>query len=212
MEPTKRCITCGKDKRTTEFYWRRRCYPKAGVVRSLMSSCKECTRQKAAHRYRLRRVPAPAGQKWCGRCKAFKPTNTFGPNAARPDGLQSYCRECLKPYQRAAEVQHRREFGLRPVTRKARDQTTVSRVVRRKAREYVRLAIFFGDLVPKDCEICGKPSEHAHHTDYWRPLTVAWLCRACHSKVHGGKFVGNKIRRRRHFPSPKETADEDDRP
>jgi hypothetical protein len=37
---------------------------------------------------------------------------------------------------------------------------------------------------PEVCELCEEKCSHGHHPDYSRPLTVVWLCRKCHKKIH----------------------------
>jgi hypothetical protein len=57
------------------------------------------------HRYaggqaRMRKV-GPEGTAWCRRCKAFRPVTDFSRNKARWNGLQAWCDECLRRYQRS---------------------------------------------------------------------------------------------------------------
>lgn len=40
--------------------------------------------------------------KLCGRCQQVKPVEAFSKNRNRPDGLQSYCKECNRDYKQAA--------------------------------------------------------------------------------------------------------------
>lgn len=38
---------------------------------------------------------------------------------------------------------------------------------------------------PLACQGCGREAKlHAHHTDYDKPLDVAWICSKCHGKRH----------------------------
>lgn len=188
MNTEKLCVRCKQVKPVTDFYQRARTYRYAGKVFSPMSLCIECCKAKANERYTHRRPVVPEGMKWCGRCKKIKAKTEFEPNRARQDGVQNYCRGCRKPYQRARDAQWRSvlhgEATLKQVTPSA---------LRKRVYTYVALAIFFGDLIKKGCcESCGARGTQAHHTDYLQPLTVAWLCRACHSKAHNGKFTGYK--------------------
>ena len=47
-------------------------------------------------------------------------------------------------------------------------------------------AVASGVLVkPKNCEICCLEKRLiAHHSDYSKPLLVAWVCESCHQKEH----------------------------
>lgn len=40
---------------------------------------------------------------------------------------------------------------------------------------------------PSVCEMCEHPATdlHGHHPDYVFPLAVLWVCRKCHSSIHG---------------------------
>lgn len=45
-------------------------------------------------------------------------------------------------------------------------------------------AIRSGKLKPLPCEVCGKEQVDAHHDNYDEPLSVRWLCRTHHLKLH----------------------------
>lgn len=37
------------------------------------------------------------------------------------------------------------------------------------------------------CEECGRAGRlHGHHASYARPMSVTWLCPACHARTHWG--------------------------
>lgn len=54
----------------------------------------------------------------------------------------------------------------------------------RYANLLVHLAIKQGKLTKQSCELCGNPKAEAHHDDYSKPLSVRWLCRHHHMKLH----------------------------
>lgn len=58
-----------------------------------------------------------------------------------------------------------------------------------RARALVSAAVRSGKLErPKNCQKCDKKQRtQAHHDDYSKPLSVRWLCKACHSDFHQGK-------------------------
>jgi hypothetical protein len=57
---------------------------------------------------------------------------------------------------------------------------------RQQARVLARQAVASGTLTrPPACESCGTPGPvQGHHSYYARPLSVTWLCRACHALEH----------------------------
>lgn len=53
------------------------------------------------------------------------------------------------------------------------------------ARQMVRQAIRYGELVRQPCEVCGAENNvEAHHDDYRKPLEVIWLCIKHHDARH----------------------------
>jgi hypothetical protein len=55
---------------------------------------------------------------------------------------------------------------------------------RRRARQFVYLAIQWGLLIPQGCEVCGSSNAEAHHIDYVPPLKIRWLCKKHHMAEH----------------------------
>lgn len=45
--------------------------------------------------------------KYCSRCRRFKPLTEFYPNASRSNGLSSYCKPCDNAYRREKFEQKR---------------------------------------------------------------------------------------------------------
>lgn len=41
-----------------------------------------------------------------------------------------------------------------------------------------------GVLSSEPCQSCGAKNAEMHHPDYSKPLSVEWLCRACHLSLH----------------------------
>ena len=46
------------------------------------------------------------------------------------------------------------------------------------------LAVNFGEIKRKPCEICGKKNAQGHHPNYNEPLKVIWLCPKHHRELH----------------------------
>lgn len=58
---------------------------------------------------------------------------------------------------------------------------------KRNAYNKLRRAIARGDAspAPESCQECGATGKvEGHHDDYALPLSVRWLCRACHKAWH----------------------------
>lgn len=191
---TLRCIRCAVDKDSVEdFYQRTRTYPKAGAVTAVMQPCKACKKAAEAATYKPKRPKVPAGHKFCPHCKGILVIERFGVNAGRKDGRQVYCLDCWDGVVRKIYSKKKlRETGT--PTHVPHDAETNK--LHRAARNYAYYAVLFGDLVPKDCEVCGAKEVQGHHTDYRRPLVVTWLCTTHHSAAHGGKPMGSRMARR----------------
>ena len=52
------------------------------------------------------------------------------------------------------------------------------------ARRILNIAIAMGRIERGNCEICGEENAQGHHTDYFRPLEVQWLCPLHHTATH----------------------------
>lgn len=127
--------------------------------------------------------------KRCPRCERWLPLSDFGRNRSRADGVQQYCRTCMRPYKRTHE--HQRYDSGRvtpdPTAQRARASTYARRHPdKKRAHSAVVRALRTGRLVrPSACERCGRECvPHAHHIDYAQPLNVVWLCSTCHGEEH----------------------------
>lgn len=81
--------------------------------------------------------------KTCGRCKQTLCITLFGPNKARPDGLQSHCRACKRLFQAAWYAKN-----------KARHAANVNR--KRKERAVANQARLIEYLSGHPCVECGE--------------------------------------------------------
>ena len=104
--------------------------------------------------------------KQCSACGKAKDLSDFNVRPDRKMGYRSECKLCQYSRQekRAQQCPHR---------------------VQAKCK--VNEAIKTGRLKkPQYCERCNqsKPLD-GHHYDYSQPLSVTWLCRKCHSDIHG---------------------------
>ncbi len=186
----KTCKKCGESKLLDAFYK----HPKARDGRS--GFCKACKLRYLHGKYERKREILLEGQKRCPRCKEVKSVKEFGVDVARKPlrgdgvGRQTYCKACWPRYQQY----RRRDPEVRFVDSQkklARQKTPVGRH-RHYARMLTSMAIRFGYLVPKPCEVCGTPEGvQAHHTQYDKPLDgLRWLCEAHHlSHGHDGDWT-----------------------
>ena len=146
----------------------------------------------------------------CQICLQDKPVEAFGRNAAKPDGLSIYCRDCAREKSREYGVArgYRRPAGWERKTAdmaaytaawkaahpgydtRAKKEWLAKNPARRKAQDAYRYALKVGKLTRLPCEVCGKAKADGHHTDYSKPLQVVWLCREHHRQAHreAGKF------------------------
>ena len=130
--------------------------------------------------------------KICRSCHEEKPATEFGVRRRSPDGLQAWCRDCRREYQRDYARQHR------DLARHRENQSRYRLRHREKhcAHGILRKAVQSGRMiVPTWCQRCGCVTElEAHHHDYGKPLAVEWLCSICHGLAHrssnGGKHAG----------------------
>ena len=77
--------------------------------------------------------------------------------------------------------------------RNARQRAYQQRFPEREAAKQIHgRAIRAGEIRrPARCEECGERKYvEGHHEDYFRPLYVVWLCKACHAALDGGRHFG----------------------
>lgn len=55
--------------------------------------------------------------------------------------------------------------------------------IKKKARQEVFVALRNGSLKREAC-FCGETKTDAHHSDYFKPLEVIWLCKKHHGEKH----------------------------
>lgn len=145
------------------------------------SSCGRCSVNRAAR-----------GVGWCKRHGEL-PLSEFHREASSPTGHASLCKRCVHQYahgryrvdidkSRAA----RRAHSLAEDPRRLRERRQAMHWAVRHAHLEVMRAIKRGDLTrPEGCSRCGDTHRvEAHHDDYAEPLSVIWLCTACHRVRH----------------------------
>jgi hypothetical protein len=131
-------------------------------------------------------------QKRCFKCGEEKPRSEFYKHKGMGDGLLGKCKECTKEdatRHRNNNLDRIREYdrdrGNRQTPEYLRDLRT-RHPQQYKAQNSVNNAVRNGRMKrEKVCQVCsGRGKIHAHHDDYSFPLSVRWLCAACHSQWH----------------------------
>lgn len=131
--------------------------------------------------------------KRCFKCKQEKPRAEFYKHPMMGDGLLGKCKECARAdvrenYEKRREQYQRYDHARYATSERqallARSKARMS-TQQRRARNQYRNAVEQGRLVRQPCEICGALPVDGHHDDYTQPLSVRWLCRKHHMRVHG---------------------------
>ena len=136
--------------------------------------------------------------KRCPQCKQIKPLSEFNKDRSRKDGLQAYCKSCLKAYQQSEKGRAVFRKGVakyqqtpkgKAVMRKAAvkyQQTPKGKVRMRratakfndrnpnypKAKSAVNHAVAAGRLprvTTRLCRYCQKPAQQYHHWHGYEP-------------------------------------------
>lgn len=135
--------------------------------------------------------------KLCPRCALNKPTNAFGKNKNRADGLNGWCKACLAQWY----LRHRSEQITKAQQWASNNRTKRKVVLKRyhsnhrdqgQARNAVSEAVEKGILPPAKtqvCTVCGDSAMEYHHHKGYEPkhcLDVVPLCTACHGQTQRG--------------------------
>jgi hypothetical protein len=210
---SKPCRACGETKALDEFY------ASAGMRDGYMNVCKSCHRERCRAwaqrnpdsirdsgrgRYRRQRAERLAHvDRTCDYCEA-----------AIPDARAAHARYCSRECTLGAQEARRRErvraaragrvcekcgdlISTERSTRattcsaKCRDALNEAKLMRIKCRQLSLYAVKTGRLVKQPCEVCGSEEVEIHHTDYFDPINVRWLCFAHHRNLmHGTSIPG----------------------
>ena len=163
----KRCSKCGHEKPLCEFYHNR------STADGRQTECKAC-RSEMMRDYRNRHSE---------KVRAYA--------RAHKEELREAVRAYARKYpERVRET--RRKWRHTPKGRAYRRAHAFNEA----ARKLLNAAVHDGTLLkPGHCEWCGQAVEsrglHGHHAwGYDEPVSVEWLCSACHTKAHRGSDDG----------------------
>lgn len=130
----------------------------------------------------------------CIECKSTKQSGEFYSHPQMASGHVNVCKDCHKERMRIRRrtnpkvQEYDRERYKTPARKEAaRIRAKADRQtnpIAYKARTAVGNAVRDGRLKKLPCEFCGTEKVEAHHQDYSKPLSVTWLCRKCHHRLH----------------------------
>ena len=131
-------------------------------------------------------------EKKCFKCGQVKSLSEFYKHKGCVDGCLNKCKCCTKSdvaAHRSLNIERIREYDRRRGNRHNADYLREYRKTypnKYKAQTMVNNALRDGRLKKETaCSECDSGfSVHAHHDDYSFPLTIRWLCAACHSQWH----------------------------
>ena len=135
--------------------------------------------------------------KTCSKCKAEKEFSKFSKNRSCKDGLDSWCKLCVREYQqsetgkkakRKSDQKYRQTDAGKGASRRHGCKRRKIYPEKVKASSAVCHAVRDGKLNrPSTCESCfGEHFVEGHHWSYLEEhwLDVEWLCAKCHVKRH----------------------------
>ena len=135
--------------------------------------------------------------KTCFKCHHTLPIEDFYKHPQMADGHLGKCKECTRIdsiMNRRKRVEAYREYdrkrGRSP--RRIERSKTFRRLQKMLAPHKIKARTAASNARRRDkldvepCYFCGSTSDiEMHHPNYHRPMAVYWLCRICHSKLHG---------------------------
>ncbi len=136
-------------------------------------------------------------KKKCFKCGQTKDLDKFYKHKAMADGYLGKCKECAKKdvlVHRRKNIEKIRKYDRQraklPHRRKRITENTkqfrIKYPEKYHAHKLLAVAIKSGKITkPEKCVNCEKKGKVCgHHTNYFYPLDVIWLCHACHVQLH----------------------------
>ena len=130
--------------------------------------------------------------KTCFKCGDLKLISDFYKHPRMKDGHLNKCKDCTRAdssRNRWSNIDEKREYDRSRGSRQGYEYCKAWRAKypnKYKAEQALNNAIRDGKIdKPKQCEVCMTNNKVvAHHDDYSKPLSVRWLCQACHMQWH----------------------------
>ncbi len=135
--------------------------------------------------------------KTCFKCGAEKPLVEFYKHKKMADGYLGKCKACTKSDVKKHRAENIEKIRAYDRLRGSRQDAGYAKRYRDrfpkkyKAKTMVNNAIRDGRMKKEDrCSNCNAENPVGHHDDYDYPLTVRWLCQACHKQWHAENGPG----------------------
>lgn len=126
--------------------------------------------------------------KKCVRCKETKLLEMFNREIGQKDGLNSYCKECRRKYDKnrshsridkVAYYESNKEKIKKQINKNKKNKPKQC-----KAISILNRAVSSGKIKRGVCYVCENKKTDGHHWDYDKPLSVIWLCKSHHKLLH----------------------------
>jgi len=88
-------------------------------------------------------------------------------------------REKIREYNRIYNQMWRKENGYHNET-----NSKYRYPEKEAARKILQYAVRRGEVIRKNCEVCGSKYSQGHHDNYTKPLEVKWFCSLHHTEYH----------------------------
>lgn len=150
--------------------------------------------------------------KFCPKCNTTREKAFFHKNRSKKDGLSSWCVYCqheqkIKYYKNPEAIFKRKiydKFNRKGGTYNSIEyqrnyrNTEIGKLVSKKgvslykkrhpekhsAHQKIYRAIKSGKIQKEPCWVCGDINSHGHHSNYFLPYSVIWVCKKHHSMIH----------------------------
>lgn len=118
----------------------------------------------------------------CRNCKVNEGTIKECVNIYKGKKYEYYsCRDCCSSRAREYRKTKKGKESYKRAMRKQYQKNHTKVLARRQLNYHVKKGNI---IVPSKCSKCKEEKKlEAHHSDYFFPLDVLWLCRQCHNKV-----------------------------
>lgn len=136
--------------------------------------------------------------KICFKCKKEKSLDEFYKHSGMSCGYIGKCKDCSKRDVRENYKDKKEQYSAYYRNREKTEKRKLWRFENQKkvrknnptkyhCRIITNNAIRDGKLTKEPCAVCGNKKVEAHHSNYYYPLDVIWLCK-CHHLIEHKKI------------------------